>query len=106
MKRVSSRSLLAVAIEMWCRRLHCTVVGHDRAASEPLVLNRSQTSGAKLGFLLLSSDLLERPAAFCGLFVPILSPTVRIDQIDSTNVDDRQRRTLTGDPAASSASPG
>ena len=99
MKRVSSRSLLAVAIGtvVWTGCMNPSSETTE-TASEPLVLNRSQTSGAKLGFYFLPPISWSVPPHFGGLFDPDLSPTVRIDQIDPTNGSTLANvATLTGD---------
>src|SRR5436305_896270 len=87
MKRVSSRSLLAVAIGtvVWTGCMNPSSDTTTQTASEPLVVNRSQTSGPKLGFYFLPPISWTVPAHFGGLFDPDLSPTVRVDQLDPTN---------------------
>ena len=98
MKRVSSRSLLAVAVGavVWTGCMNPSTP--TETASEPLVLNRSQTAGAKLGFYFLPPISWSVPPHFGGLFDPDLSPTVRIDQIDPTSdATVANVATLTGD---------
>jgi len=98
MKRVSSRSLLAVAVGavVWTGCMNPSTP--TETASEPLVLNRSQTAGAKLGFYFLPPISWSVPPHFGGLFDPDLSPTVRIDQIDpTTGATVATVATLTGD---------
>ena len=99
MKRVSSRSLLAVAVGtvVWTGCMNPSI-DTTETSSEPLVLDRSQTNGAKLGFYFLPPISWSVPAHFGGLFDPDLSPTVRIDQIDPTNGSTIANvATLTGD---------
>jgi len=99
MKRVSSRSLLAVAIGtvIWTGCMNPSSETTE-TASEPLVLNRSQTSGAKLGFYFLPPISWGVPSHFGGVFDPDLSPTVRIDQLDpATGSTMTNVATLTGD---------
>jgi len=99
MKRVSSRSLLAVAIGtvVWTGCMNPSSETTE-TASEPLVLNRSQTSGAKLGFYFLPPISWGVPSHFGGVFDPDLSPTVRIDQLDpATGSTMTNVATLTGD---------
>jgi hypothetical protein len=98
-KSVSSRSLLAVAIGavVWTGCMNPST-DTTETASEPLVLNRSQTGGAKLGFYFLPPISWTVPSHFGGLFDPDLSPTVRIDQLDPTNgATIANVATLTGD---------
>jgi hypothetical protein len=100
MKRVSSRSLLAVAIGtvVWTGCMNPSADTTTETTSEPLVLNRSQTSGPKLGFYFLPPISWSVPAHFGGVFDPDLTPTVRIDQIDSTSGATLANvATLTGD---------
>jgi hypothetical protein len=98
MKRVSSRSLLAVAVGtvVWtgCMNPSSTT----QTASEPLIVNRAQASGPTLGFYFLPPISWSVPSHFGGLFDPDLSPTVRIDQIDPTSgATIANVATLTGD---------
>jgi hypothetical protein len=98
MKRISSRSLLAVAVgaAVWTGCMNPSTP--TETASEPLILNRSQAGGAKLGFYFLPPISWTVPPHFGGLFDPDLSPTVRIDQIDPTSgATITNVATLTGD---------
>ena len=95
MKRVSSRSLLAVAIGtvVWTGCMNPSSDTTTETASEPLVLNRSQMSGAEARLLLPATDLLERPVA---LRRPLRSRSLahrshRSDRSDE-RLDARQRR--------------
>jgi hypothetical protein len=100
MKRVSSRSLLAIAIGtvVWTGCMNPSADTTTETTSEPLVVNRSQTAGPKLGFYFLPPISWSVPSHFGGLFDPDLSPTVRIDQIDPTNGSTLVNvATLTGD---------
>ena len=99
MKRVSSRSLLAVSIGMvvWTGCMNPST-DTTQTASEPLIVDRSQTGGTKLGFYFLPPISWSVPAHFGGVFDPELSPTVRIDQIDPTSGSTLANvATLTGD---------
>jgi hypothetical protein len=103
MKNVSSRSLLALALLALAVGV-VTATGcmnpstSTETASEPLVVNRSQTSGATLGFYFLPPISWSIPPHFGGTFDPDLSPTVRIDQVDlSSGATLGNVATLTGD---------
>jgi hypothetical protein len=100
MKNASSKSLLVVALGsvLW---MGCVNPSNStETASEPLVVNRSQNSGATLGFYFLPPISWNMPSHFTGEFDPGLSPTVRIDQIDSSGSTIATVATLQGDDAS------
>src|SRR6185312_9777662 len=97
MKNASSRSLLALAVGILPAAGCVNPSNTTETASEPLVLNRSQTSGPTLGFYFLPPISWSVPAHFGGVFDPDLSPTVRIDALDANGGTLSTVATLTGD---------
>jgi hypothetical protein len=97
MKNASSRSLLALAVGILAAAGCVNPSNTTETASEPLVLNRSQTSGPTLGFYFLPPISWSVPAHFGGVFDPDLSPTVRIDALDANGGTLSTVATLTGD---------
>ncbi|HLK88947.1 MAG TPA: hypothetical protein VKZ18_03580 [Polyangia bacterium] len=96
-KNVSSRSLLALTLGLVAAAGCMNPSTSTETASEPLVVNRSQTSGAALGFYFLPPISWSVPPHFSGVFDPDLSPTVRIDQVDASGATITNVATLTGD---------
>src|SRR6185437_5316911 len=98
MRNASSRSLLALAVGMAVGTACMNPSTSTDSASEPLVLNRSQsTSGPTLGFYFLPPIAMHEPGHFTGVFDSGLSPTVQIDQVDGSGNTIANVATLTGD---------
>ncbi len=98
MRTNSSRSLLFLTVGMAAAAGCMNPTTPTETASEPLVVNRSVSTGPTLGFYFLPPIAWTVPPHFGDVFDPDLDPTVRIDQVDpASGATIANVATLTGD---------